>query len=155
MKLTFSSRARLSAGSTPEFDPALPQNGALVVAGVLRDQFNSLFALIQAIQNVDAAQIDSVQTLPPGQPAAVSVSVSDNTLHFTFSIPRGYPGEPGEPGPPGEVTEQQLVDAMNTRAHSISGLSPLELNPDPYYNSDQIEEIVNKVNELIFTLGQE
>lgn len=34
-------------GALGAFDPTPPQDGALIIAGVLRDQFNALFDLIQ------------------------------------------------------------------------------------------------------------
>jgi len=81
------------------FDPALPVDGALIIAQALRNQFNGLKALIDAIASVDAAQVDGTNTLPAGSPASVSVSVVGDTLHFTFSIPRGNDGQQGPQGP--------------------------------------------------------
>ena len=41
------------------------------------------------------------RTLNPGDPASASVSVTGDTLHFTFAIPRGNNGAQGVPGPQG------------------------------------------------------
>ncbi len=102
------------------FNPALPEDGALVIASVLRDQFNGLATLISEVPVIDAAAVDGVSTLPAGDPAAVAVSVEGNVLHFTFSIPQGYQGlqgiqgYQGEPGAQGPPFAQALVDAVNT-----------------------------------------
>jgi hypothetical protein len=91
----------------------------------MRGQLNGLKDLIDAIQSITAAQVDGTNTLPPGNPASVTLSVNAGTLHFTFDIPQctsgsdggigepGQPGEPGAPGVPGEVTLQQLTDAID------------------------------------------
>lgn len=91
-----------------DFNPALPADGSLVVAGELRDQFNGLATLIAAITSVNAAVVDEVTTLPPGDPAAAGVSVSGSTLHFTFDIPRGAEG------PEGPAFGSAVVDATTT-----------------------------------------
>lgn len=83
------------------FNPALPVDGSLVVAGELRDQFNGLAAEIAAISSVNAAVVDGVATLPPGDPAAVTVAVDGSTLRFAFGIPQGAPGADGAPGAAG------------------------------------------------------
>ncbi|MDZ4405062.1 hypothetical protein [Prosthecobacter sp.] len=114
------------------FNPALPVDDSLVVAGELRDQFNGLKDLIDAIQTIHAAIVDGTNTLPTGTPAQVVLEVTDGTLHFIFGIPtgpqgeagsngsdggqgpQGIQGEPGLPGAPGEVSLQQLTDAIAT-----------------------------------------
>jgi hypothetical protein len=64
------------------------------------------------------AVVDGVTTLPPGDPAAVSVSFDGTDVHFSFSIPQG------EQGPPGDVSMQQLDDAVATTAQNPSGIAP-------------------------------
>ncbi len=102
------------------YDPTLPLNNAQVVAAVLRSQFTGLKALIDAIASISAATVDSTSTLAPGSPATASVSVTGNTLHFTFEIPQGsagtqgIPGNDGVPGPQGPPFSTAVVDAVNT-----------------------------------------
>ena len=88
-------------------------------------------------------------TLPPGSPATVSVTVEGNTLHFSFGIPAG---QPGDPGPPGEVTEAQLAAGLETRAHQVSSVDSLNLTPEPEYSPAQLEEVVTKFNEALNAL---
>ena len=96
------------------YDPAYPATNALIESAPMRAQFNGLKDLIDAIQTVTAAQIDAVNTLPPGDPAAVTLSVSGGTLHFTFGIPQGQEGSSGNDGAEGPPFANAVVDAVNT-----------------------------------------
>ncbi len=69
------------------FDPTYPPANAEILSAPLRDQFNSLKDLIDTVPTLNAAQVDGVTPLPPGSMHAASVSVSGNTLHFTFDLP--------------------------------------------------------------------
>ncbi len=93
------------------YDPNLPVNNAQVQASVLRGQFNGLKDLIDAIQSIGSATVDGVDTLPPGDPATVTLDVENQTLKFTFAIPAGEAGSSGDPGPP---FADAVVDAVNT-----------------------------------------
>lgn len=93
------------------FDPSLPAPNSPLESQVIRDQLQALFALINNIVSVSAAQVASVNTLPPSSPANASVSVVGNTLHFTFEIPQGQEGPMGQQGPP---FANAVVDAVNT-----------------------------------------
>ena len=89
------------------FDPNLPQEGTPLDAVQMRSQLNGLKAIIDAILTLTAAQVDGVNTVEPGNPANATVSVTGNTLRFTFDIPRGNDGmngsngSDGSQGPPG------------------------------------------------------
>jgi hypothetical protein len=78
---------------------------------VIRGQLQALFVLINNIASIAAAQVDSTNTLPPSSPANANVTVSGNTLHFTFEIPQGQEGPMGQQGPP---FAQAVVDSVNT-----------------------------------------
>ena len=93
------------------FDPAWPQNGQNIDADRFRGQFAGIIDLIGSGSGINAAQVDSTNTLPPSTPANASVSVSGNTLHFTFDLPQGQEGPMGQQGPP---FAQAVVDAVNT-----------------------------------------
>ena len=90
------------------FDPNLPASNARAKSDVLRAQFNGLKDLIDAVPTLTAAQVDSTNTLPQGNPAAASVNVIGNTLHFTFEIPQGQDGAQGPP------FAQAVVDSVTT-----------------------------------------
>jgi hypothetical protein len=93
------------------FDPAWPQNGQNIDADRFRGQFAGIIDLIGSGSGINAAQVDSTNTLPPSTPANANVSVVGNTLHFTFEIPQGQEGPMGQQGPP---FAQAVVDAVNT-----------------------------------------
>jgi hypothetical protein len=120
------------------FDPALPAEGSPLQSAVMRSQLTSLKALIDAILTVTAAQVDGVVTVPPGDPAAASVTLEGGTLHFSFHLPQGatgadgmngssgsdgapgppgadgQPGPQGADGPQGPPFAQAVVDGVNT-----------------------------------------
>ena len=93
------------------FDPSLPAPNSPLESQVIRDQLQALFVLINNITSIAAAQVDSTSTLPPSTPANANVTVSGNTLHFTFEIPQGQEGPMGQQGPP---FANAVVDAVNT-----------------------------------------
>ena len=153
------------------FDPNYPPPNAEIDSAPLRSQFNSLKSLIDAITTLTDAQVDATNTLPPGDPANVTLTTTGSTLHFTFDIPQGEPGPegpqgqegptgpsggppgpPGPQGPPGEVTLQQLTDEIATTAQNPINLSPLTFNPDPDYNPAQLQETIDKINALLSAL---
>ena len=99
------------------FDPTLPTANSPNSSAQMRNQLNSLKALIDAIQTITAAQVDAVATVNPADPAVVNLSVTGNTLHFSFAIPRGNEGPPGGTGPAGAQGPpfaQAVVDAVTT-----------------------------------------
>ncbi len=83
------------------YDPNVPAPNAEATSAMFRGQFQGLKALIDAIQTVTDAQVDSTTTLPAGTPATASVSVVGNTLHFSFALPAGQDGSQGADGAPG------------------------------------------------------
>ena len=93
------------------FDPTKPANNSPNSSAEMRSQLTGLKALIDAILTITSAQVDGVNTVPPGNPANANVSVVGNTLHFTFEIPQGQEGPMGQQGPP---FAQAVVDAVNT-----------------------------------------
>jgi hypothetical protein len=146
------------------FDPNLPQAGTEIDAVQMRGQLNGLKDLIDAILTVTAAQVDATNTLPPGDPAAVTVSVTGNTLHFSFDIPQGEAGAAGSEGPPGiqgeegpqgmpgEVSLQQLTDAIATTSSNSNGVSTLDLTVNDPPTQGEVLLIANKLDELINAL---
>ena len=189
------------------FDPTLPQENTLADAAQMRSQFNGLKALIDAILTLSAAQVDAVNTLPPGNPATVDLSITGNTLHFTFGIPQGNGGDAGpqgpafatavvdsvttlnpgdlatvnasfdgsnvhftfgiprgeagsqgqsgidgQQGPPGEVSAAQLNAAITGTSSNSNSVTPLGQTADGSYNPTQMQDLINKVDELINAL---
>ena len=115
------------------FDPLWPQNGHLADGDKLREQFTALKTLIDAGggggSGATAAQVDGVNTTDPTNPALANVSLIGDTLHFTFTLPRGNDGQQGQPGtngsdggpgpqgpqgPQGPPFAQAIIDAVTT-----------------------------------------
>ncbi len=146
------------------FDPTYPPTDAPLQSAPMRGQLNGLKDLIDAIQTLLAAQVDATNTLPPGDPAAVTVSVTGSTLHFSFDIPQGeagaagsdgqqgIQGEPGPQGLPGEVSLQQLTDAIATTSANSNGVSTLEMTVNDPPTQGEVQLIANKLDELITAL---
>jgi hypothetical protein len=146
------------------FDPTLPQAGTEIDAVQMRGQLNGLKDLIDAIQSIGSATVDGVNTLTPGEPAEVTLSVSGGTLHFTFGIPagadggdggqgiQGEPGMPGMPGAPGEVSFQQLADAIATTSSTSNGVDTLGLAVSDPPTQSEMQQIADKLDELINAL---
>jgi hypothetical protein len=135
------------------FDPTKPANNSPNSSAEMRAQLNGLKSLIDALVTVNAAQVDGVTTLPAGDPATVSVSVTGSTLHFTFSIPQGYSGAEGPQGVPGEVTLADLNNAvlnvLNQSSANSNGVGTLAIGISNPPTQSEVQQIANKVDELI------
>ena len=201
------------------YDPNYPPTNAPIESAPMRAQFTGLKDLIDAISTITAAQVDAVNSVPPDSPAQVNLSVTGNTLHFSFDLPRGYdgndgapgppfaqavvdgvntlepwesaavdvsfdgsnvhftfgiprgndgsngsngsdgspgppgePGPPGLPGPPGEVSLQQLSDAISGTSANTNNVNTLDLFPSDPPTQAEMQDVVNKINELILAL---
>ena len=99
-----------------------------------------------------AAVVDSVNTLDPWENATVDASFDGASVHFTFGIPRGNDGSSGSDGAPGEVSQLQLDDAINGTSANTNGVTTLGIGADADYNQIQIQELINKGDELINAL---
>lgn len=92
------------------------------------------------------AIVDAVNTLLPGENAWVTVTFDGTHVHLTFGIPRG---DTGAQGPPGEVTSAQLTTAIATTAQNPAGVSPLSQTADGTYNPTQMQQVMDKLDELL------
>ena len=152
------------------FDPNIPLANSPNSSAQMRGQFNGLKDLIDAIQTITAAQIDAVNTLPPGNPAAVTLTVAGGTLHFTFDIPQGangadgingsngsdgsqgLQGDPGPQGPMGEISNMDLQNAIAGTSSNSNGVSTLDFIPSDPPSQMEMQQVIDKVNELINAL---
>ncbi|MBE7495935.1 MAG: hypothetical protein HS117_13405 [Verrucomicrobiaceae bacterium] len=101
------------------FDPDKPANGSPLSSAEMRGQLGGLKDLIDALSTITSAQVDAVNTLNPGDPASVGLTVSGGVLHFTFGIPAGATGAdggPGPEGPQGPPFADAVVDGVTTLA---------------------------------------
>ena len=128
------------------FDPNQPAENSPLSSAVMRSQLNGLNTLIAAVPTVTSAIVDAVNTLPPGDPAEVSVSVIGDVLHLTFSIPAG------QSGPPGEVTLADMNAAIATTSANSNAVVNLNELAEGTYNQTQMQNVINKLDELINAL---
>ena len=128
------------------FDPTKPANNSPNSSAEMRSQLTGLKALIDGLLTITSAQVDGVNTVPPGNPANVSLSVIGNTLHFTFDLPQG------EVGPTGEVSSNDLSNAISGTSNNSNNVSTLGQGADGSYNQSQMQDLINKVDELINAL---
>ena len=128
------------------YDPNIPQAGTEIDAVQMRSQLNGLKSIIDAVPTITSAVVDAVNTLPAGDPAEVSVSVVGGVLHLTFSIPAG------QSGPPGEVTLADMNAAIATTSANSNAVVNLNELAEGTYNQTQMQNLINKVDELINAL---
>jgi hypothetical protein len=97
-----------------------------------------------------------VTTLPAGGAANLIASVTGNTLPLTFKIPQGAEGPTGATGQPGEVTLTDLNNAVLNVLSQSSNISnsvlPLNMTVNDPPPQVEVQQIVNKVDELILAL---
>jgi hypothetical protein len=72
------------------FDPALPVDGSLILAGELRDQFNGLLEMIQAIvPGVSADQMNAAISSAISYTANNPVSVTPLSVNYMDPVSAG------------------------------------------------------------------
>ncbi len=132
------------------FDPNLPANNTPNSSAQMRAQLNGLKDIIDAVPTITSAVVDAVNSLPAGDAATVDVSVVGGVLHLTFGIPEG------QSGPPGEVTQEDLdnaiIGALAQTSNNSNAVAVLGESADTSYNQPQIQNLINKVDELILAM---
>jgi hypothetical protein len=118
------------------YDPLYPADGILIRAVEMRDQFQGLKSLIDAIPDG-----------PPGPPGPAG--------------PQGATGESGQQGPEGpqgpmgEVSQQTLNSAIMDSARNPTSLSTLSLNISDPPTKTEVEAILGALNTLISALQRQ
>ena len=100
----------------------------------------------QAGTEIDAVQMrsqlnglkDLIDAVPAGPPG-----------------PEGAQGPPGPAGPPGEVTTVALDAAIATTSSNSNAVATLGETADSSYNQPQMQNLINKMDELITILRRE
>lgn len=129
------------------FDPALPEANSPNSSAEMRGQLQSLKALIDAVVSVQSAVIDEVTTLPPGDAATVSASVTGGVLHLSFGLPQGAEGPPG-----GGLTPAELEAAISGTASNCNAVGTLGLSVSEPVSQYEGQQIVQKLDDLIQAL---
>lgn len=92
------------------------------------------------------AVVDAVNTLNPGEAATVSVTFDGSNVRFTFGIPAGQTGAPGE------VTAAQLDTAIAGTAQNPTAVSTLNQTADGSYSPTQMQQVMDKLDEVLMAL---
>ena len=97
--------------------------------------------------------IDSVTTLPPGQPATVNQSFDGSSIHLSFGIPVGNDGAQGLPG---EVSTADLTAAIDATVAGSSAntnaVPTLNMTVNDPPSAAEVQALANKIDELIMAL---
>ncbi len=98
----------------------------------------------------------------PNQPAensplssAVMRSQLTSLNALIAAIPAGPPGPQGPQGPQGpegEVTQAEMDAALSTTSSNSNAVAQLGESADSMYNQPQMQNLINKVDELILAL---
>lgn len=137
--------------NTTTLPPGSPAAASVNVSG---STLHFTFAIPQGDPGVPGqpfatAVVDSVTTLNPGQMATVGVTFDGTDVHFTFGVPRGADGAPGANG---EVSAAALAAEITTTSHNSNSVSTLGQSADISYNPTQMQDLINKLDELITAL---
>ena len=132
----------LSTSLPMPFDPTLPIENTEIDAVQMRAQLTGLKDLIDAVPTVTGAVVDGVSTLPVGAPATVDVSISGGLLHFNFGLPLSA----------GEVSFADLDQAISTTSANTNNVSGLGISASDPPDQATVQQIINKVDELINAL---
>ncbi len=73
----------------------------------------------------------------------MTARISGGVLHLCFGIPSG---------PPGEVTQALLDGAISTTSANSNTVNPLNMTADSLYQPSQMQDVLNKLDELIGAL---
>ena len=149
------------------YDPTFPINDTVIDADELREQFNGLKEMIDAVPAGPAgadgapgndcaegaqgppfasAVVDEVTTLPPGEEATVTANFDGSTVHLAFGLPRGADGSTGADG---EVTAGQLAEAIAGTAANTNAVETLEIGFSDPPTLAEVEAVRAKLNEVI------
>ena len=121
------------------FDPNLPANDSPLSSAEMRSQLQGLRDLIDSIP----VGPEGPQG-PEGPPGSEGPQGSEG--------PMGPDGPEGPPGPAGEVSLVDLTDAIDSTARNPQSVAPLALFVSDPPTQMEMQEVVDKVNELISAL---
>lgn len=113
------------------FNPALPEDGALIIAAVLRDQFNGLNADLQT--RATAAQLAAVE-------AGLQAQINDRATHLEVSTAMS------------QAVSDAVAVVLPQTPSSCNNVQQLSGQAPSYYDQYQMQAVLDKVNELIAAL---
>ncbi len=124
------------------YNPNLPLDDSLMVAGQMRNQFNGLKTLID--------------NAPPGPPGPAGPQGPAGAIGEAGPEgPEGPAGATGPQGPQGEVSAQQLDSAILGTARNPASVFPLSMAVSDPPTQAEVQAIVSKLDELIAATRRE
>ena len=139
------------------YDPTLPLENTDIDAAEMRSQLQGLRDLIDTIPvGPQGPQGQDGATGPPGPPGDIGPTGVDGPMGPPG--PAGAAGSPGPEGPPGpqgpvgEVSQAQLDAAIAGAALNPVSVTGLAQTADGTYNPTQMQDVLNKLDELIAAL---
>ena len=130
-RLTHHRRGVRAPAQTPAFNPALPEDGSLILAGVLRDQFNALQAEV-----LQRATLDELNDAVAALEAEIAQRTTQAQVNETV-----YQG-----------IDTAVATVLPQTSANSNAVSPLSSAALPYYDQTQAQSVMDKVDELINTL---
>ncbi len=150
------------------FDPNYPPTNALIESAPLRDQFNGLKALIDAIPAGPEGPMGPEGPAgaqgpegPAGPEGAQGAQGPEGPMGPSGGPPGpegpiGPSGPTGPQGPPGEVTQTDLNNAVQDMVSQSSansnGVGTLAIAISDPPTQSEVQQIVSKIDELINAL---
>ena len=130
------------------FDPTYPPTNAPLQSAPMRDQFNGLKDLIDAVpQGPPGPEGPEGPQGPEGPSGADGAAGPEGSQG-----PEGPPGAEGPQGVPGEVSLQQLSDAIDTTSNNVNSVGLLSMNVSDPPQQYEVQAIVDKIDDLITAL---
>ena len=128
---SFNNSSTTAQLSLSAFNPALPEDGALVIAEVLRGQF---IALNDAIQTrATAAELNSAVS---ALDASIAERVTQAELTNGMNI----------------ATAQAAAQVLPQTSNATNGVSTLSVAANVNYDQWQMQQVIDKIDELINAL---
>jgi len=150
------------------FDPNYPPTNALIESAPLRDQFNGLKALIDAIPAGPEGPMGPEGPAgaqgpegPAGPEGAQGAQGPEGPMGPSGGPPGpegpiGPSGPTGPQGPPGEVTQTDLNNAeqnmLSQSSANSNGVGTLAIAISDPPTQSEVQQIVSKIDELINAL---
>lgn len=136
------------------YDPNYPPTNAAIQSAPLRAQFQGLHDLITTIpQGPPGPEGPQGQTGPAGPEGGPGVPGPQGPAGPEGPMgPAGPAGPQGPQGLPGEVTSADLTNAIATTSANSNTVMTLGLSADGSYNQAQLQEVINRLDELITAL---
>ena len=130
-RLTHHRRGVRAPAQTPAFNPALPEDGSLILAGVLRDQFNALQAEV-----LQRATLDELNDAVAALEAEIAQRTTQAQVNETV-----YQGI--------DTAVATVLPQTSANSNAVSAFDEAAYGS---YDQAQIQRLIDRLNELVTAL---